>query len=510
MSRTRRAITAAGFQYAQLTLGLVSGVVLFPLTIRAVGVYDFGLWLATGEVVGYVLLADLGVFGVLPWLVAARDGANDRPGIARLTADALAVGVVLAAVLAAAGAGVWFLDPTAVRVDPGVWAKVRPALAAMLGLSAAAALVRPFPALLIGLQDAVFVGWVGISQAALTIGLTVGMVLVGGFGLTGLAVATALPPMVGGVASAGRALAAHRDTLRLPRPSFAGGWHLVREGFGAWMAGFGVRLLTGSTSLILAGLGRTAEATLFAATGKAAQLLQNFAWVLPDSGLVGLSQVRAGGDAAHTRRSVLSLVVMYLLLSGFMAFAVLAANPALVRVWLGPDLYAGAAVNAVIAVNLILSAAVTGPFKTVAAVAYRPAVGTATLVFGLLAAGLSYGLGKAGGLAWVAAGPSVAAVVFAVPFGLWLLPKAFPLARRDVTSWWLAWAARSVPFLVAGALLGVALWERPVACFAAAAVVGLAYVAFARPVIALVPWPESVRRILVRVRLMPARPAGSA
>jgi O-antigen/teichoic acid export membrane protein len=509
MSRTRRAITAAGFQYAQLTLGLVSGVVLFPLTIRAVGVHDFGLWLATGEVVGYVLLADLGVFGVLPWLVAARDGAKDRPGIARLTADALAVGVVLAGLLAAAAAGVWLLDPAAVRINPDTWAKVRPALAAMLGLSAAAVLVRPFPALLAGLQDAAFVGWVGISQTALTIGLTVGLVLSGGFGLFGLAVATALPPVLGGVASAVRAATAHRYALRLPRPSLGGGCRLVREGFGAWLAGFGVRLLTGSTSLILVGLGRTADATLFAATGKAAQLLQNFAWVLPDSGLVGLSQVRAGGDAGHIRRSVLSLLVMYLLLSGFMAFAVLAANPALVRVWLGPDLYAGPTVNAVIALNLILGAAVTGPFKTVAAVAYRPAVGAATLVFGLLAAGLSYGLGKSGGLAWVAAGPSVAAAVFAVPFGLWVLPKAFPVTRREVTGWWLAWAGRSVPLLAAGAALGVVLWDRPVASFAAAAGLGLVFFAVTRPVVALVPWPDSIGRILVRVRLIPARPAES-
>ena len=75
MSRTRRAITGAGFQYAQVILALVTGVVLFPLTIRAVGVDAFGLWLASGEVVGYLLLGDLGVFAVLPWLIAGRDGA---------------------------------------------------------------------------------------------------------------------------------------------------------------------------------------------------------------------------------------------------------------------------------------------------------------------------------------------------------------------------------------------------------------------------------------------------
>ena len=59
MSRTRKALFASSFQYAQLVLAIVTGVVLFPLTIRAVGVHDFGLWLATGEVVGYL--------SIYPW-----------------------------------------------------------------------------------------------------------------------------------------------------------------------------------------------------------------------------------------------------------------------------------------------------------------------------------------------------------------------------------------------------------------------------------------------------------
>ena len=182
MSRTRRAITLAGFQYAQMVLALVSGVVLFPLTIRAVGVHDFGLWLATGEVVGYLLLGDLGVFAVLPWLIAARDGAGDKVGIARLTADGLALGVLMACLLTVAAAGVWTLNPVAVGLNPAVWDTVREALVAMLGLSAVGAVLRPFPAILAGLQDAVFVGSFGIAQTVLTIALTVGLVLSWGSG----------------------------------------------------------------------------------------------------------------------------------------------------------------------------------------------------------------------------------------------------------------------------------------------------------------------------------------
>ena len=260
----------------------------------------------------------------------------------------------------------------------------------------------------------------------------------------------------------------------------------------------------GSTSLILAGLGRAGDATLYAATGKVAQILQTVGWILPDSGLVGLSQVWAGGNSELTRRTVLSLLMMYLLMSGFMAFAVFSVNPALVGMWLGSDLYAGSDVNAIIALNLISGAAVTGLFKVVATNGYRPTVGLATVIFGGLAAALSLGLGRVGGLVWVAAGPLIAAIVFAVPVGLLLLPRVYQLTGREVSAWWFAWAIRSVPFLAGGAAVGAVLADRPVWCFTAAAGLGLGYLVFARPVIALVPWPDTARRILARLRVVPA------
>jgi hypothetical protein len=377
----------------------------------------------------------------------------------------------------------------------------------MLALTAGTFLTRPFVAVLQGLQDVVFCGVVGIAQTALTVGLTIGLVLVGRLGLVGLAVAATLPPLLGGVASAVRVAVAHRDALRPGRASRAGAWQLVREGFGPWLAGFGVRLLTGSTSVILVGLGRSVEAVLLASTMKAAQLLQNVAWVLPDSTLVGLSQLK-GESPDRVRQTVVALLVMYLLLSGFMAFAVVAGNPALVRVWLGPDLYAGHAVNALVAANLVLGGLVTGLFKVVAVGGYRPAVGFATLVYGALTAAVVYALGRAGGLAWVAAGPVVTAAAFAIPVGLWLLPKVYGVSAREVVGWWLAWAVRSAPFLAAGGGLGAALMGRPAWAFAAAAAVGLAYLAVTRPLVAVVPWPAAARRILVRVRVVPAEPAG--
>ena len=149
----------------------------------------------------------------------------------------------MAVMLAATTAGLWAWDPSASGIDPVKWAAVREAVVVMLGLFAASLLLRPFLAILVGLQETVFGGWVAMGQATLTVVLTIGLVLYGGFGLTGLAIAAALPPFLGGLAAAGRVVLAHRYALHLPRPSLIGSWHLVREGFGLWLAGLGVRLL---------------------------------------------------------------------------------------------------------------------------------------------------------------------------------------------------------------------------------------------------------------------------
>jgi hypothetical protein len=504
MSRTRRAILGAGFQYAQLGLALVSGAVIFPLTIRAVGVDTFGVWLATGEVVGYLVLGDLGVLTILPILVAARDGAGDRLGITRLTTDGLVVGAAAAGIVAAAALGVWFFGTAFLGAVAASQPDLGPALITVLGLAAAGMLIRPLPVVLQGLQDVVFCGWLGLAQAALTAGLTIGLVVAGGYGIVGLAVATALPPVLVGLASGGRLLAIHPDVLRLSRPSGAGVWSLVREGFGPWLSGFGVRLLTGSASIILAGAGRAVEATLYAATLKAGQLLQIAAWILPDSALVGLSQVRTAGRPDVVRRTVLSLLAMAFLLNGVTAFAVLAGNAALVRVWLGPGLFAGHLVNAAIAANIVAGALVTGLFKVVGVAGYRPAVGVATILYGALSAALAFGLGRHSSLAWVAVAPVFAAAGFAIPVGLWLLPKVYPVSQAEVVGWWLAWAGRSAPFFAAATIVGWTLADHPVWCFSAATALGLVYLAALRSLIVLIPWPATAARILSRIRVIPA------
>ena len=66
MSRTRKAAAIAIFGYLQFAVAIVTGVFLVPLTLHSIGARTWGVWLASGEVLGYAGMADLGVLSVLP------------------------------------------------------------------------------------------------------------------------------------------------------------------------------------------------------------------------------------------------------------------------------------------------------------------------------------------------------------------------------------------------------------------------------------------------------------
>ena len=90
--RERRA--AAGVPRAVFQLALAAYLALSAWLVWRSAVLqpysDMLDWLARylrfrsdGDLAGYLLLGDLGVFAVLPWLFAGRNGAADRPGVAR-------------------------------------------------------------------------------------------------------------------------------------------------------------------------------------------------------------------------------------------------------------------------------------------------------------------------------------------------------------------------------------------------------------------------------------------
>jgi O-antigen/teichoic acid export membrane protein len=506
VSRTRRAGITAAFGYAQFALALVSGIALVPFVLSQVRTELYGVWLAFGEVLAYTSMVDLGVVGVVPWLVAENDGRGDREAIRRVLSAAALFSSVAAAVFLGLAAGALWLAPSLARLPPALAAEARGPLLLMAGLMAVTMPLRSFSAALVGLQDATFSGVLGIAQQALVVALTVGLLL-GGQGLWALAAAAAVPGLVGATACWVRLRVLAPDLLRgwgvPPRATF----RLVSaQGLGAWTAGLGWRMVAASDSVVILALMGPAAAVVFAMTAKLGAIGMQMSWQLPDAALVGLAQLKGEGRPERVRAVTVSLLRLLLVASGAVACAVAAFNPAFVALWVGPQRFGGLALNAVLAAVVLSHSLAHGLFATSATLGTRVQAGWAALAQGAVNLGSALLLGRWLGLAGVALAAVVSTVLVAYPAGVWMVRRTTGMTQGELWRESLGpWMLRGGALLALGAGVGV-LGARvsPWLPLALAPLLGLLYLWVMRPLYADLPLPARIRPWLARLRLVEA------
>jgi O-antigen/teichoic acid export membrane protein len=496
-------MAGAGFNYLQFVLGIVTGIFLVPLIIQSLGQRTYGLWLACGELIAYLALADLGVFSVLPWIVAGADGRGDHRAIRRLLANGLLAGAFVGIVIVIGGGAVWlgavnWLDlPQADRT-----ALVGPV--ALLTLAAGVSYpLRVFNALLIGLQDVTFVGLLALAQTVMTIVLTVTLLLLGA-GAYSLAAAAGVPVVLSGFLAAWRFRGMAPDVLReMPRPTIADIGALLRESVGGWLGGFGYRLLAASNGVVLVILGHPEWVPIYVCTAKVGQILQQMCWTLPDSALVGLAQLYGENRPARTRQVVGALLDLHLLLIGSAACGVLAVNSTFVRHWVGPELYGGDLLNTLLVAAVCVSTLIHAIVAPVAVAGHRLQIGVAIILNGVLCVGLALGLGSRVGLPGLAIALVASSLATSFVWGVILLRSTFRLGFAVLwTDHFLPWLVRVGPAMAFAAWVGPRLAVAPLWVVAAVAAAGGAlYLWWIRNLVSRLPLPEQVRRPLARFGL---------
>jgi len=498
------AVISSVFSHIQFVLAIISGFVLFPMIIHSVGTYHYGLWLATGEVVSYVLLGDLGVFAVLPWLIASRIGAEDLKGLRQCISDSIAIGCMIGGILFAFCMVALYVDPMLLGIPTVVWNVVLYPTMLLLFLNGVGYPFRAFNALLIGAQDVIFSGFLSILQSVLLIALT-GLTIFSGTGILGLAWSTGFPPLLVSLFAFLRTLWKHPYAIQgMHYPNLQGCRVLFREGFGAWLGGLGVRLMVASNGIILASVGRPDWATIYASTGKISQILTPMCSIVPDSGLVGISHVHASNAQERTKRSVVCLILLYAIIPSFAAIGLLVLNPSFVTWWIGPDLYAGHYINILVAICLIFAGLSSGLVKLVSVVGWRQIVGLSTVLAGLVYAFLGYLLVCWHGLAGLAEAAICVWIGMLLPIGIYLIRKVYHVRVADFCAVGLRrWFWITLPLLIISSIIGISLKQNPLGAFMASIACTGTYGILLRPTLALAPWPEKVRHWLCRLRLIP-------
>ena len=458
MSRTRKATIVAFFSYVRFGLQ-IGALLLIPLIIASVGGRAYGFWLASGEAFAYAGLADLGVLGVLPWLLAKEDGRGDRAALRRLLVNGAAVGVVVGLFYGVVVLSLCLVLPSLLRFTDADRADVIGPLVMLAVGGTLATPLRIFQAALDGLQDVVFNGVIRSVQALLTVVITL-VLLLAGFRLHALAIAAAAPALLVGVASFIRFRVIAPDLVAgWGRPSLAVVRTLFREGIGPWLSGWGWQLSAASDGIVIAMIGQPTAVTMLAVTSKLGRWLMQFCWVPCDSGLVGLAQLSGEGRTDHVRATSVAMLRVYLGLATAVAGIVLAANWSFVRFWVGPELFAGRLTNGLIAASIVALSLAHGVTVVAAVLGKRLEVGVVTLAAGVVHVGFAYLFGLQWGLPGIVAASIVTQAFIVVPGLVPHLREPSGLTRTAVVTEVLTpWLKGFAPVGAVALALGLFVW----------------------------------------------------
>ena len=514
MSRSKNALVATAFNYAQLVFGTLSAFYLTRLLIRSLGQDLYGMWLATGAVLGYAGLADLGIFGVMPWLFAEADGEKNREKMRSLLAHGVLAGLAGGAIYAVFALVLWLLLPRLLHLSEVDRHTLRGPVLVMAAITVAGYPLRLFAALRTGLQDYRFMGTLGLIQPIVTLVVTASFTL-SGLGLYGIALGVAVPGILTGAASMLRTRSKDPELVTAwPRPSRRVLKGIVLSGTGAWFASIGWQLAFATDSVVIAFLGYRDLVPMFTVTSRLGLTLMQMSWTLPDSTSVGLAQLNSEGHKDRVADVIGVLLRLHLVGAGLIACGVLAGNFGFVTIWIGSDLFGGPALNSAFAIDVVLLSLVHGLVVPAAVLGQRLRVGAITLANGVVHIGLALALGRLWGLLGVALATALSAMVTSVPVGARLLAGFLPGAiPKIVTTIFRPWLARSVPVFIGAALAGAALAMPGVAAtlgrkgaaatgVAVGVAAGFAYLLSMRPLMRDLPFGPKARRILNTFRLV--------
>ena len=268
----------------------------------------------------------------------------------------------------------------------------------------------------------------------------------------------------------------------------------------------GWQILRFSTGIVITYLGNPGWVAVYACTSKLSGVSMHLSWVLPDSGHLGLAQLRGERQPPKRLRDVVGMMVqLHLLFAGTAAIGLLMFNPSFVTRWVGITMFYGVRLNVLLAIGVVLFSVVHGLITSAAVLGNRLRVGIVVFVNGVLQLMLAIFLGHRLGLIGVALASLTACAVTALPAGIWLLTES-----TGITTRWLAtdliapWLRRFLPIatvaFVGGLLyLRIGLWTSAVA----AAGLCLLYAWHMRPLYASLPLDRRVTDALVRFRLIP-------
>ncbi len=433
---------------ASTVVAAAQSLVLLPLYLREVGPGLYGAWLATGEVLVWLLAFDFGIPNLLIQRVGSLLAKGDRRAIGSQFATSLialfAISLLLLVVV--------FASAPFIASLIGVHGQDADSLVQSLRIGVVSTslmlLAYGFVGLARGLQDTSLVQGVSLAGTVAGFVLTAWMLL-SGYGLVSIAyglLARASFTLLGGVMFlVFRADRGVRGSLRPTREAVE---DIAKNCPPMFAAGIGYALMNNSMVTIAAVMFRPEAAVVLGVTRKAADLVRLVLDMIGHASYGGFAHLYHEGEPVRVRAVYRELQSTFFLVATSLLAAYVAVNPALISVWVGQEMYGGFSLTLALAVATVAGSWSYFQISLYRSMGHHGAASAALLIECGARLALMVGLGLAFGVVGLAIG----AVATAVVSGVWASRRiASSIGGGDERSPTVAWAWRVLPF--AGAAL---------------------------------------------------------
>jgi O-antigen/teichoic acid export membrane protein len=426
MSRSRKFLGAAAYSYLYQALVAIVALWLTPFYLRVLGAHDYGIWLVGLQVLGFLLLCDLGVIAVLPRDVAHANGReitgedlDELPMLIASTAKIVLPQTVLVGLVAL---GLFLFRPSAAS-------GLRGPVALVLLTFVVTHPFRMFPAVLQGLQDIKFLGQLRIWLWAISIGLTV-LMLSMGVRFFALAGGWCLLEAGSNLGALVRLRWIRPDLLRAKVWKRTGPFQWKWLTRGLWVSlGQTTNFFTsGVDLLIIARFLGPVVVVVYSCTGKLVQVLQNQPSSLAAYALPGLSQMKTSESRDRIRIAATCLTQAMVLVGGAIFCVVLPLNRQFVGLWTGPRYFGGLTLTILFLVNFIARLIDYTLAMALFAFGYEKLYAIRSMADAAVSVTLAAIFVRFMGLPGVVAGFACGVLLVAIPIDLYLFGREFKVS----------------------------------------------------------------------------------
>ena len=356
MSRTRTTGWHLFFQVLDVSLSVVSGLLLIPLYLQFMSSETYGAWLATGNILMWITAVDPGLTAVIEQRVASAYGGEDFQEVNNLLSAGLLITCIITLSVLGVGLAVSSTVTSLIQIAP----ETDPVLiesAFQLAIGGSTLMIFSYGlyGMSKGLQGTLASGIVVFVNKLAGILATV-VLLYQGLGLM------AIPwgrVVAGGVLAGGNAgyliwRAMQESGITIQRVSKRKILALTRLMGYNFFGRAGNVISKNVDSFIIGRYIGSNAVTSYRLTKKAPDLVRMFTNRITVAFMPATSHVAGAGDVERARAVLVRLIQIVIWGLGLMLGGMLIFNDDFVRLWVGEELYAGTLINSLICLLLFV------------------------------------------------------------------------------------------------------------------------------------------------------------